>query len=76
MEIKKMDIEKKENRGGYRPGAGRKPKHLSDRGIDVSFYLPPDLAAKVREYVAQLRAEAGIIPRPRTGGRIARTPAP
>jgi hypothetical protein len=48
---------KQENRGGARPGAGRKPNHPSGHGIFVQFYLPPALAEKVRAYVAQLRAE-------------------
>jgi hypothetical protein len=44
-----------ENRGGSRPGAGRKAWHPSGRGVDVHFHLPPALAKKVRAYAERLR---------------------
>ena len=52
-------MKKTENRGGRRPGAGRKPKSPLGKGQFVRYYLPPDQAAVVREFVLLLRLTAG-----------------
>ncbi len=45
---------KKNNRGGYRPGAGRKPS--GKKGKSYSFYLTPEQYKIVKALVDKLRS--------------------
>lgn len=45
---------KKNNRGGYRPGAGRKPS--GKKGKSYSFYLTPEQYKIVKTLVDKLRS--------------------
>ena len=36
-------------RGGYRPGAGRKPKQMEDKYTPMSIKLPPNIVAWLKE---------------------------
>ena len=40
--------EKKEKRGGYRPGSGRKQKDASGKVVTVSFCCSPEQREKIR----------------------------
>lgn len=50
--------DKKLKHGGARPGAGRPPKPPSERGVFVQFYLRPDMAEQVKEFVKNLRQQS------------------
>lgn len=47
-----MDIEKKETRGGYRPGSGRKQKDESGKAVTVSFSCSPEQKEQLKKDVA------------------------
>jgi hypothetical protein len=46
------EIEKKETRGGYRPGSGRKPKDASGKAVTVSFSCSPEQKEQLKKDVA------------------------
>jgi hypothetical protein len=45
--------EKKESRGGYRPGSGRKAKSESGKAVTVSFSCSPEQKERLKEDVAE-----------------------
>ena len=45
--------EKKESRGGYRPGSGRKKKSKSGKAVTVSFSCSPEQKERLKEDVAE-----------------------
>lgn len=40
---------KQDNRGGYRPGSGRKPKDPDDKRVQMVVSVDPDTREKLKE---------------------------
>ncbi len=48
-------------RGGFRPGAGRKPVGASAKGQPISIRLPDDLLAELERQAAQTGASRSVM---------------
>ena len=48
-------------RGGFRPGAGRKPAGIATKGQPISIRLPEDLVAELDRQAAQTGASRSVM---------------
>ena len=48
-------------RGGYRPGAGRKPAGAAAKGQPISLRLPEDLIAELDRQAAETGASRSVL---------------
>ncbi len=48
-------------RGGFRPGAGRKPAGAAAKGQPISIRLPEDLLAEIERRAAETGASRSVL---------------
>ncbi len=48
-------------RGGFRPGAGRKPAGIATKGQPISIRLPEDLVAELNRMMVQSGASRSAV---------------